>query len=117
MSRFLVRSTTRAVWAPGAGFVVVVALVLFRLSGGVWPLRVGLSARIGTCPPSLSFSSLPWGWHRVLCLVIAWDGGRGHVWPITRCSGGGDGLTCRESNPRVWRTSHSGGVDRRASAP
>nr|DAS08682.1 MAG TPA: hypothetical protein [Caudoviricetes sp.] len=38
------------------------------------------------------------------------------MWPIIRCSGG-DGLTCREPNPRVWRTSHPGGVDRRPSDP
>lgn len=43
--------------------------------------------------------SLLLGWHRVLRFVIARDGGHGHVWPITRCSGGDGVDVSRDRHP------------------
>lgn len=61
-----------------------------------WTFRLG-SVRVSWGARS---SSLLWDWHRVLCLVIARDGGRGRMRPVTRCSGG-DGLTCRKPSPHI----------------
>lgn len=54
-------------------------------------------------------------WRRVLRFVIARGGGHGHVWPVIRCSGV-MGWRVGNQRPRLWRTSHLGGVDGRASA-
>ena len=50
-----------------------------------------------TCQPTQHEGLTELGRHRVRCLVTARDGGRGHMYPITRCSGG-DGLTASWTN-------------------
>lgn len=95
-----------AAFAAAAGSEPCLEAVRFRPSPAgacgrrVWAVRLG-SVRVSWGARSSGLGeSLLSDWHRVLRLVIARDGGRCHMRPVTsRISG--DGLMCREPTPQI----------------